>query len=59
MQTIINKISMAVLLLVVVLFMIDKSTLGFNYIGAIAFVCFVLVSNYIGKLEKKAEIDKN
>ena len=49
---------MAVLLLVVVLFLIDKSTLGFNYIGAIPFVCFVLVANYIGKLEKKAEIDK-
>ena len=57
-QTIINKISIAVILIVVVLFMVDKSYLGFNYIGVISFVCFVLIINYIGKLEKKAEIDK-
>jgi hypothetical protein len=47
-----------VLLLVVVLFLVDKSILGFGYIGGISFVCFVLVINYISKLEKKAEIDK-
>ena len=58
MQTIINKISLALILLVLVLFLVDKSFLGYNYIGAIPFVCFVLVVNYIGKLEKKAEIDK-
>ena len=58
MQTIINKISLAVILLVLVLFLVDKSYIGYNYIGAIPFICFVLVSNYIGKLEKKAEIDK-
>ena len=49
---------MAVLLLVVVLFSVDKSFLGFDYVGVISFVCFVLVFNYIGKLEKKAEIDE-
>ena len=57
-QTIINKISIAVILLVVVLFLVDKSILGVSYIGVIPFVCFVLVNNYISKLEKKAEIDK-
>lgn len=56
--TILNKISMAVILLVVVLFSVDKSFLGFNYIGVIPYVCFVLVNNYIFKLEKKADIDK-
>ena len=56
-QTIINKISIAVILLVVVLFLVDKSVLGFSYLGVISFVCFVLVINYISKLEKKAEID--
>ena len=58
MQTIINKISLAVILLVVVLFLVDKSFLGYNYIGAIPFICFVFVMSYIGRLEKKAEIDK-
>ena len=58
MQTILNKISLAVILLVVVLFLVDKSALGFNYIGAIPFVGLVLIGSYIGKLEKKAEIDK-
>ena len=58
MQTIVNKISIAVILLVLVLFLVDKSFLGFNYIGAIPFVCFVLVGNYIVKLERKVEIDK-
>ena len=51
-QTIINKISIAVILLVVVLFSVDKSVLGFSYLGVISFVCFVLVINYISKLEK-------
>lgn len=58
MQTIINKISLALILLVLVLFLVDKSFLGYNYIGAIPFVCFVLVMNYIGKLEQKAEVNK-
>ncbi len=57
-QTIINKISIAVILLVVVLFSVDKSVLGFSYLGVISFVSFVLVINYISKLEKKAEINK-
>jgi|tagenome__1003787_1003787.scaffolds.fasta_scaffold19171477_1 hypothetical protein len=57
-QTIINKVSIAVILLVVVLFLVDKSILGVGYIGIIPFVCFVLVINYISKLEKKAGIDK-
>ena len=46
------------ILLVVVLFSVDKSFLGFNYIGVIPYVCFVIVINYISKLEKKAGIDK-
>ena len=46
------------ILLVVVLFLVDKSILGFDFIGVISLVCFVLVIYYIGKLEKKAEIDK-
>ena len=57
-QTIINRISIGVIVLVVVLFLVDKSSLGYWYIGVIPFICFVLVVNYISKLEKKAEIDK-
>ena len=57
-QTIINKISIAVILLVVVLFLVDKSILGVNFLGVIPLICLVLVTSYIGKLEKKAEIDK-
>ena len=38
--------------------MVDKSYLGFNLIGIIPFVCLGLVINYIGKLEKKAGVDK-
>lgn len=49
---------MAVILLVVVLFSIDKSFLGFNYIAVIPYVCFLLMPNYISKLEKKADLDK-
>lgn len=49
---------MAVILLVIVLFSVDKSFLGFNYIAIIPYVCFLLMTNYIGKLEKKADIDK-
>ena len=49
-QTIINKISIAVILLVVVLFLVDKSFLGVRYMGVIPFVCFVLVINYVSHL---------
>ena len=49
---------MAVILLVVVLFSVDKSFLGFNYIGVIPYVCLIVVITYISKLEKKADIDK-
>lgn len=58
MKTIINRIALGVILLVVVLFSGDKSYLGHWYIGTISFVCFVLVINYIGTLERKTEIDK-
>ena len=59
MKTIINRISIALIVLVVVLFLVDKSILGVNwYIGVIPLICLVLVIFYIGKLEKKAEIDK-
>jgi len=57
-QTIINKISIAVIVIVVALFLVDKSILGVNFIGVIPLICLVLVTSYIGKLEKKAEIDK-
>ena len=56
--TIINKISMAVILLVVVLFSVDKSFLGFNYIGVIPYICLLIVINSIRKKKKKANIDK-
>ena len=46
------------ILVVVVLFLVDKSILGFGYIGVIPFISIVLVVNYISKLEKKAGIDK-
>ena len=49
---------MAMILLIVVLFSVDKSFLGFNYIAVIPYVCFLLMTNYISKLEKKAAIDK-
>ena len=49
---------MAMILLIVVLFSVDKSFLGFNYIAVIPYVCFLLMTNYIGKLEKKADINK-
>ncbi|WP_156324342.1 hypothetical protein [Bacillus sp. FJAT-27251] len=44
--------------LVVALFLVDKSFLGFNLLGVIPLICLVLVTAYISKLEKKAEIDK-
>lgn len=46
------------IVLVVVLFLVDKSILGVNFIGVIPLICLFLVTSYIGKLEKKAEIDK-
>ncbi|WP_428911812.1 hypothetical protein [Niallia sp. Krafla_26] len=49
---------MAIMLLVVVLFSIDKSVLGSSYIGVISFGSFALVMNYIHNLEKKADMDK-
>jgi hypothetical protein len=56
--TIINRISFAVILLVVVLFLIDKSVFGFHFLGAIPLISLVLISNYIGRLERKAGVDK-
>ena len=56
--TILNKISIAVLIIVVVLFSVDKSYLGFSYIGAIPLFCLMLVTIYIGKLERKTAINK-
>ncbi|MGE8081388.1 hypothetical protein [Peribacillus loiseleuriae] len=58
MKTIINRIALGVIMLAIVLWEVDKSSLGYWYIGAIPFICFVLVVNYISKLEKKDEIDK-
>lgn len=57
-HSIITKISMAIVILVVSLFLIDKSFLGFNFVGLIPFFCFLLVSNYINKLEKIVGVDK-
>jgi hypothetical protein len=57
-QTIINKISIAVILLVLILFLVDKTILGVGYLGVIPFICLVLVIYYISKLEKKAGINK-
>ncbi|WP_218775583.1 hypothetical protein [Oceanobacillus senegalensis] len=58
-HTILNKIAIAVILLVVVLFSVDKSILlGFNYVGIIPFVCYGVIISYISKVEKKSEIDK-
>jgi len=58
MKTIINRIALGVIMLVVVLWGGDKSSLGYWYIGIIPYICFFLVSNYISKLEKKDKIDK-
>lgn len=58
MKTIINRITLGVIMLVVVLWGVDKSSLGYWYIGSIPFICYVLLVNYISTLEKKAEIDK-
>lgn len=49
---------MAVLLLVVVLFAGDKNYLGHWYISIIVFASFFIVTNYIGKLERKNPVDK-
>jgi len=57
-HTIISKISIAIVILVVTLFLIDKSFLGFKIIGFIPFFCILLVNNYISKLEERAGIDK-
>ena len=58
MKTIINRIALGVFALVIALFSIDKSSLGYWYIGIIPFISLVLVANYISTLEKKDEIDK-
>ena len=58
MKTIINRIALGVFVLVIALFSVDKSSLGYWYIGIIPFTLLVLVVNYISILEKKAEIDK-
>lgn len=57
-HTILNRISIAVIVIVVASFLVDKSILGVNVIGIIPLICLVLVTSYIGKLEKKAGIDK-
>jgi hypothetical protein len=44
--------------LVTALFSVEKSSLGYWYIGRIPFISLVLVANYISRLEKKDEIDK-
>ena len=58
MKTIINRIALGVFVLVIALFSVDKSSLGYWYIGIIPFTSLVLVVNYISILEKKTEIDK-
>lgn len=58
MKTIINRIALGVFVLVIALFSVDKSSLGYWYIGIIPFISLVLVANYISTLEKKDEIDK-
>ena len=58
MKTIINRIALGVFALVIVLFSVDKSSLGYWYVGIIPFISLVLVANYISILEKKDEIDK-
>ena len=58
MKTILTRITLGVIMLVVVLWGVDKSSLGYWYIGSIPFICYVLLINYISTLEKKAEIDK-
>ncbi len=58
MKTIINRIALGVFVLVIALFSVDKSSLGYWYIGIIPFTSLVLVVNYISILEKKDEIDK-
>ena len=58
MKTIINRIALGVFALVIALFSVDKSSLGYWYIGIIPFISLVLVANYISTLEKKDEIDK-
>jgi len=45
-------------MLVVILWGVDRFSLGYWYIGIIPFICFFLVNYYISKLEKKGEIDK-
>lgn len=55
--TILNKISIAVIVLVLSMFSVDMSFSGVNYWGSIPLICLVLVASYISKLEKKAEID--
>ena len=58
MKTIINRIALGVFALIIALFSVDKSSLGYWYIGIIPFTSLVLVANYISTLEKKDEIDK-
>ena len=58
MKMVINRIAFGVIMLVVILWGVDKSTLGYWYIGTIPFICLFLVNYYISKLEKKDEIDK-
>src|SRR5699024_7396290 len=57
-HSIITKISMAIVILVISLFFIVKYFFVFNFIVLITFFCFLLVSNYINKLEKIVGVDK-
>lgn len=58
MNTVINRIALALIAIIVALWAVDKSYLGYWYISIIPFICIFLVSNYISKLEKKDKIDK-
>lgn len=58
MNTVINRVALALIALIVALWVVDKSSLGYWYISIIPFICLILVSNYISKLEKKDKIDK-
>lgn len=58
MNTVLNRIALGVIALIVALWVVDKSSLGYGYISIIPFICIALVGNYINKLEKKDEISK-
>ncbi len=55
--TLLNRILMPVIQLVVVLFLVDKSYIGFHFIGVIPFIGITVITVYISKLEKKAGVE--